>query len=294
VSADGDVTTGAVSLDHVGVAGPDLGALAAAYERLGFALTPLARHAGKRTPDGPVEPFGTGNRCIMLRDGYIELIAIVDPSAFGNLIGSALARYAGIHIVALGIDEEQANLDRLRRAGIDIPGVAYLERPVDDADPTGPQARFARLPLPDAPEGRIMLIRHLTPDAIWQERFMSHPNHAVALEEVLVAVAEPAETAARFARLAGRPAVPDLAGGFALPLPRGRVRLLSREGLQQALPELQPPTLPFIAGVTLRSDDGNAAMAALLRARAIRYRPVADGLLVDPSEAGGAALLFSG
>lgn len=287
-------TTGAVSLDHVGVAGRDLGVLAAAYERLGFTLTPLARHAGKRTPDGPVEPFGTGNRCVMLRDGYIELIAIVDPAAFDNLIGSALARYAGIHIVALGIDDEQANLERLRRAGIDIPGVAYLERPVDDADPTGPQARFARLLLPDAPEGRIMLIRHLTPEAIWQERFMAHPNHAVALEEVLVAVPMPAETAARFARLAGRPAVPDPAGGFAVPLPRGRVRLLSREGLQQALPELQSPSLPFIAGVTLRSDDGNAAMAALLRTRAIRHRPVADGLLVDPSEAGGAALLFRG
>ncbi|MBN8909652.1 MAG: VOC family protein, partial [Rhodospirillales bacterium] len=128
----------AASLDHVGIAGRDLGAMAAAFERLGFQLTPLARHSGKRTPDGPVVPFGTGNRCIMLREGYIELIAIVDPAAFSNTLDRFLARYAGIHIIALGIEDETANLDRLRQAGIDIPGVAYLERPVDDADPDGP------------------------------------------------------------------------------------------------------------------------------------------------------------
>ena len=137
-------------------------------------------------PDGPVVPFGTGNRCIMLREGYIELIAIVDPAAFSNTLDRFLARYAGIHIIALGIEDETANLDRLRRSGIDIPGVAYLERPVDDADPSGPRARFARLPLPDAPEGRLQLIRHLTPEAIWQERFLTHPNHAVGLAEVVV------------------------------------------------------------------------------------------------------------
>ena len=72
------------------------------------------------------------------------------------------------------MDDEAANLARLRRAGLAIPGVLHLERPVDDADPDGPRARFARLPLPDAPEGRVQLVRHLTPEAIWQERFMSH------------------------------------------------------------------------------------------------------------------------
>ena len=41
--------SGADSLDHVGIAGRDLDAMAAAFERLGFQLTPLARHSGKRT-----------------------------------------------------------------------------------------------------------------------------------------------------------------------------------------------------------------------------------------------------
>ena len=141
----------AIDLDHAGVAGPDLDRLAASFERLGFTLTPRARHSGRRQPDGPVEPFGTANRCIMLRQGYLELIAIVDPNCYSNGLESFFARHPGLHIIALSIGDETANLRRLRQAGIDIPGVAWLERPVDDADPNGLRARFARLPLPDAP-----------------------------------------------------------------------------------------------------------------------------------------------
>ncbi len=280
------------ALDHVGIAGNDLGALAAKWEALGFCLTPLARHSGKRTPDGPVVPFGTGNRCIMLREGYLELIAIVDPGAFSNTLDRFLARYAGIHILALSIADEDANLTRLRRAGIDIPGVAYLERPVDDADPAGPKARFARLPLPDPVEGRIQLIHHLTPEAIWQERFMVHPNHAVALAEIVLAVEQPAETAARFSVLAGRPVVPDPEGGFQLDLPRGKVRMLPPEAVGQVFPGIAIPCLPFIAGIAVRTDDAGTAAEGLLAAQRIPHRRVPAGLLVDPAATGGVALLL--
>ena len=282
----------AQSLDHVGIAGRDLGGLAAAYERLGFALTPLARHSGRRTPEGPIERFGTGNRCIMLRDGYLELIAILDPARYSNTMEGFLARYAGLHIIALGMDDEAANLARLRLAGIDLPGVAYLERPVDDADPGGPTARFARLPWPDAPEGRLQLIRHLTPEAIWQPRFLEHPNRAVALADVVLAVASPAESAARFSRLAGVPVVPDPAGGIRLELARGTVRLLPPEALDQVFPGVAIPSLPFIAGIALRTEDGGATARAWLAERGVPHRVAGDALMVPPEAAGGAAILF--
>ena len=279
-------------LDHVGIAGRDLDDLATAYERLGFTLTPRARHSGRRTPDGPIEPFGTANRCIMLRQGYIELLAVVDPRAFSDTIDERLARYAGLHIIALAVDDAEANLQRLRLAGMDIPGIAYLERPVDDTDPDGPKARFARVPLPDSPEGRIQLIRHLTPEAIWQERFVSHPNGAVALEEVVLAVAAPAESAARLSLLAGRPVTPDPAGGYALAMPQGRVRVLPPDALTTVFPGAAIPSLPFIAGFSVRTGDGNAAVARLLGERGIPHRAAPDGVLVDSAVAGGASLRF--
>jgi len=282
----------AIDLDHAGVAGYDLDSLAAAFERLGFKLTPRARHSGRRKPDGPVEPFGTANRCIMLRRGYLELIAIVDPSCYSNGLERFLARHPGLHIIALSIGDELENLRRLRQAGIDIPGVAWLERPVDDADPTGLRARFARLPLPDAPEGRIQLIRHLTPEAIWQPRFLDHPNHAVALEEVVLAVENPQESAARFSSLAGRPAAADAAGGYALNFEHSRLRLLPAEALRAELPEVEIGSLPLIAAVAIRTDDGTTAIRRLLQGVAHRETP--GGLVVAPEAAGGAAIIFKG
>lgn len=291
----------AVALDHVGVAARDLGPLAAAYERLGFMLSPVAQQSGRLTPGGPIELFGSGNRCAFLRHGYIELIAVLDPARFANGLDGFLARYAGLHILALAIQDEQANLDRLRRAGIDLPGIAPLERPVE---PGGPIARFARLPLPDAPEGRLQLIRHLTPELVWQPRWMDHPNRAVALEALVLAVASPAETAARLSRLAGLPLQPDPAGGFALVLPGAagtagpqapvlptRIRILDAAALPRVLPGVEPPCLPFMAGMVVRTDDGNAAVARVLRDAPVLEAP--DGLLVPPEYAGGAAVVFA-
>jgi hypothetical protein len=278
------------ALDHVGVAGRDLAALAAQYERLGFSLTPIARHRGPHCPGGPVERMGSGNRCAMLGEGYLELISVLEPGLFSSGMDTLMDRYEGLHIIALTIEDEAENLARLQAAGFAIPGVAILERPVDDADPTGLQARFARLPLPDAPEGKLQLIRHFTREAIWQPRFMAHANHASALTSVVLAVAEPAETAARFSRLAGRPVVPDPLGGFRLEMPRGSVRILPR--IEQLFPGAVPPVLPWIGGFSVRTDDANAAVGTLLEDRGIAYQTVPGGLLVGPTDAGGAFLLF--
>ena len=270
----------AFELDHVGVGSRDLGPLAATYERLGFTLTPAARHRGK----------ATGNRCIMLQHGYVELIALIDPS-IPDRLAAQLDRYAGLHIIALGIDDPQATLARLAKAGMGGLEVVPLERPVDDADPSGPQARFERIPLPDAPEGTLQLIRHLTREAIWQPRFTTHRNNAAALEDVVIAAPKPADTAARLSRLAGLPVVPDPAGGFALVMPRGRVRVVPAEAVPEIYPGVAAPVLPWIAGMTIATSDACAALRPLLAD--VPHRPSGTGLLVGPEAAGGAALLFT-
>ena len=258
-----------IALDHVGVVTRDLAALAAQYEHLGFTLTPLARQA-----DGRI-----GNRCAMLHGSYVELLAVVDPNAGSATLDRFLARYAGIHILAFAIDDQQSVLARLQRAGIEAPSVAHFDRPIDDMDPAGPRARFALIQLPDQPEGRINLVRHLTPEVLWQERFLRHANNASALDEVLLAVAEPAETASRFSRLIGCVVIPDPAGGFALDLARGRVRLLP--------PDADVSTVPCITGLSVRTSDRNAAIGRLLVERGIPHRARDNALIVHAAAAGG-------
>ncbi|WP_426956008.1 VOC family protein [Muricoccus radiodurans] len=274
--------TSATGLDHIGVCTRDGPALWAAYERLGFALTPVARQSRR-----PGEPLGTGNRCAMLRQGYIELLAILDPALPDNGLGAMLDRFAGAHILALGMEDSEGNLARLRRAGLDIPGIAPLSRPVDAPD--GPVARFERLPLPDAPEGRVQLVRHLTPELLWQDRWLDHPNAVTALRAAILVSDRPAESAARLSRLSGLALEPDPAGGFALPLPgEARVRILPPDSLDALLPGVTPPALPMVAGMVLASADMARTRAALPSAT-----ETPAGLMVPPEAAGGCALVFT-
>jgi catechol 2,3-dioxygenase-like lactoylglutathione lyase family enzyme len=266
----------AEGLDHVGVVTADLRAASRAWRRLGFALTRLARHAA---------PAGTGNRCAMLRSGYVELIAVVDSAKPSAMLERFLARYAGIHILSLAISDEQAALARLRQAGFAVELVTS-ERPAEPAKPKGPQARFARLPLTDA-EPRLQLLRHLTPELVWQKRFLRHPNHAVALEAVVIVADPPAVLAARLSRAAGVPVVPDAAGGYALRLSQGQVRVLAPGALAAVFPGVAIPSLPFVAGIVVRTDDGAKAVTRLLKKSAVR---APGGLL---AAAAGVAVLFT-
>jgi hypothetical protein len=257
----------AIGLDHAGIVGRDLTALAEAFQAFGFTLTPLARHAGGRT----------GNRCVMLRDGgYLELLSTVDGGTSATL-DRFLARHAGLHILALEIEDIAAVQDRLRLAFGSAPDVSHTDRAVDDAEPDGPRARFALLTPPDPPEGRVHLIRHETRAALWQERFLGHANNAVALTEIVLEAPEPARTAAWYSRLAGRAVTPDPGGGYALPLPRGRVRLTLG-------------TEPRMVGLTLRTGDGNVAIRSRLQEHTIAFREDGDTLCVDIA---GVALRFT-
>ncbi|WP_439596571.1 VOC family protein [Falsiroseomonas sp.] len=291
----------ATTLDHVGLCTADLPALTAAWERMGFALSPFAPQSGKRTPEGPVEPYGTGNRCAFLEHGYIELLGLVDPKLFANGLDGFLARYTGAHIIAFGIQDAEGNLERLRRGGLAIPGVSWLQRPVEEG---GPIARFARLPFPDAPEGRMQLIQHLTPELVWDRRWMGHRNGAVALETTILAVADPAATTARLSQLTGQPARPDPLAGFVLTLPGAaggagpfspalptHLRILPEAALKKVLPGVAAPTLPFIAGLVIRTSDQGRAARAVLSGLPVVEAP--DGVMVPPAQAGGAAVVFA-
>lgn len=278
----------ATSLDHVGWATRDPLALDARFEQLGFCLTPRSTLSGPLLPGTPAVPWGAANRCAMLRDGgYLQLLGITDPTLPLNGLDHYLDRYEGLHIVVLGMENAEADHARLCRAALPVAEALPRERPVSDEEPDGPRIRVRHLMLPEAPEGRLQLIQHLTPELLWQERFLDHPNRAVALEAAILAVESPAGSAARFSCLAGRPVVPDPLGGFALPLSQGTVRLLPPEALPAVLPGVVPPTVPFIAAAVVRVDDGGRAVRAILGADA---RETPGGLL---AEAGGGWILFT-
>jgi hypothetical protein len=228
----------AIGIDHVGIVAADLDQQARIFSGLGFQLTPYAAHASGRT----------GNRCAMLsRGSYLELMA-TSHGQTSTTLGRFLAIGPGAHILAFAIDDEVAARDRLARAGIDA-DVAIVER---DAA-AGAKARFAVLMAPDGPEGRLLLVRQLTPELLWRPDNTVHSNHAAGIAEVIYAVPGPAETMSRLSRVTGRPAVPDALGGYRIDLARGVVRVLPPDVAAKLLPGSSGG--PALAGLTVAVDE---------------------------------------
>jgi catechol 2,3-dioxygenase-like lactoylglutathione lyase family enzyme len=285
------MASGVDSLDHIGIAVPDLAAAAETYRRLGFQLTPVQQQAGPLEPGGPVVGWGSGNHCAMLEQGYLELIGIVDPALYDNQLGQFLARYHGIHILALGTADAEQQVERLREAGLAVAGVRPMQRPV--ATPAGmDEVRFKRVPLADAPEGRVQLIEHLTPSLMWQEHLLAHPNRVVALTETVLCVADVAATAERFRRLAG---IDPLRQGRAriFAFAAGRLVLCDPASLGDFMRDAIPPTLPWFAGFSVATDDGNEAARQILLRNRIEFAEHGGGdLVVAAAVACGAACRF--
>jgi len=277
------------SLDHLGVAVADLDAAAAQYRRLGFQLTDRGYHTLPPPTSGAERPLvGTGNHCAMLRRGYLELIGVTDPAYRGRLRAD-IARHEGIHVVAFGTGDSAAAAHAFAAAGLGAPSPQILERPVG-AGGESAVARFEIVNIPEQllPEGHFFAIRHATPELLWKPALMSHPNGALDLKALTVAVADPDDFARRLGRaLSTAPVAGD---GLTLTLSAGQVRVVDGDWVTAHV--LTPaPTLPLIVGLTLTVADLSRT-SSLLERNGIAARRSGGSLMVDPGQACGAFIEF--
>ena len=93
---------GQLVLDHVGHFVPHADAASAALEKLGFMLTPFSEQSHRIEPGGPLTPAGAGNRCVMLRQGYLEFLTPTADTPVANQLRASIKRYVGPHLIAFG------------------------------------------------------------------------------------------------------------------------------------------------------------------------------------------------
>ncbi|MDA0241356.1 MAG: VOC family protein [Proteobacteria bacterium] len=286
-----------IFLDHVGWFVPDMDAAAAAIERLGFILTPFVAQTNADPAGGPPVPAGTGNRCAMLRRGYLEFLAAVlgADTPLSRQLDNALGRYQGVHLIAFTVDDAAAAHARLKREGFAPLDPVHLRRPLTLAAGNEAEVAFTviRVPPEAMPEGRIQMLRQETPDLVWQESLIARDNGIAALAGVLLCVDDPAGTAARYECFTGRPSE----GGEdyrVIALDRGRIGFASPLRAAVLLPGVDVPTTPFIAAVAFQADDPDV-LRKLCEAEGIPLLPAEDGTVrVHPSATGGAALVICG
>ncbi|MBC7781803.1 MAG: VOC family protein [Proteobacteria bacterium] len=259
--------TGRLNLDHVAHFVADREAAAAALERLGFTLTPFSEQSHRTEVGGPLVPAGSGNRCAMLREGYLEFLSPIAETPIAEQLRASIRRYTGVHLIAYGSADADADHARLERHGFDpLPPVA-LQRQARTATDSTTTVRFTvtRTAPGTMPEGRIQFCCHHTPEGVWQLRWLEHANRAAALRRVFVAVDDPVEAAGRYGRYSGiaAEAVAGAAGcEFAQSTSRGTLHLMDGVALRARL-GIDAPTLPWIAGYELASDDLSITRAVL-------------------------------
>jgi hypothetical protein len=290
-------TDDGIYLDHLAHWVPDLDAAGAALEQIGFRLTPRTDHVHAPAPSAALEPAGTANRCIMLREGYLEILSATADTPVGAEVRAALARHTGVHLAAFCVRDPLAEHDRLVAAGFGQRPPVALTRAATLEEGTAVTLAFRVVrPQPGLlPEGRVQFLSHETPQWLWETRWLAQPNGAEALTDLLFVSDDVDECTGRYARYL-RTAPERTGGGAALfRLARGTLTVLPAARAAEALAGVEPAPAPCMAGYALRVADLDAT-GAFLHDAGHRPRRAANGacVLAMPAALGGIVAFHAG
>ncbi len=280
-----------IFLDHVAHFVRDANAARQALTRCGFAPTPTSVQVN---PDrsGSMRPTGTGNITAMFERGYAELLFKTADTPLAREFDAMIEQHSGLHLAAFSVADAEAAHRRLAASGFVVRELVRMSRPVETEAGAGTAAfTIARVEPGVMPEGRIQMLTHHTEEAVWQKRWLGHPNSAIGLIDVVIAVADVEEAAQRFARFTGRDAT-RTSGGAVLQLDRGGVYLVNYDRITERLPEIAITRLPFMAGYAVRVRSLAIAETAVDRAD-LEWHAFEEGIAAAfPSELGLGAWFF--
>jgi len=254
----------------------DLGAAGALLEKLGFAPTPVSDHQ----IDG--RPAGTSNRCLMLPEGYIEILAPTMDTPHATRTRELMSRYRGIHLVAFGTPDAAQDRARLAAHGFAPEPLVKLRRKIS-------RNRLLKFnvvysPRERMPEGRIQYCEQLTPQHLWDAPSLAHKNGVRGLSSVYVVAGDPPAVAARWAEFTGTLPFPEK-GLVCIGLSRGRLFFGTKETLSKIIDDV--PNAPGIAAIGMKFRDP-AAFAKRCRAAGLALKKNVVSL---PEALGGAWIL---
>ena len=242
-----------IFLDHIGHFVSDRDAARDALIQAGFQPTPISIQRNEDA-DGEKRRTGTGNITAMLQGGYIEVLFKTADTKLGQEFSEALSKHPGVHLAAFAVADARAQSQRLKQSGFRARPVVELRRPI--ATETGElEAAFtvARVERSEMLEGRMQFLTHHSEEAVWQKRWLGHPNTAEVLLDIVIAVDDVGEAANRFGRfLAHEPESGPF--GKTIRLERGGVQLMDRSTFEEMFGQLSVPVadLPFIGVYAIR------------------------------------------
>jgi catechol 2,3-dioxygenase-like lactoylglutathione lyase family enzyme len=280
------------NINHVGMAVRDLADTVRRFEGMGFQLTPYSPHSAAWKPGEAVQPQGSGNRCVMFASDYLEILASEDPARPAARITNFLKRHQGAHIICFNTENPYAVEKRLQAEGIATSGVIPLQREIDT--PAGVRtAKFARIQFApeQSPEGYIQAAQHLTPENIYQPRYIRHPNGCTSLHRTVIVTDTLDAFAETYRRYTGLTPITHT-GAVDFHFPQGtRLTITDIRHALTLLPGSLFPPIPGIAAVSFRTPD-LAAQRKRLADHGFAFSEAIGRLVVPAEQASGVAVMF--
>lgn len=285
-------TTNARGLDHLVIGVADLDAAGTFYETLGFRVGARNRH-----------PWGTENRIVQFPGAFLELITVGDATlipphgprhfSFGAFVRDALVRGEGMSMLVLESRDSTGDAAQFRAAGIGDFEPFFFERQA--RRPDGSEARVAfSLAFAEngaAPDCAFFVCQQHEPQNFWNPAFQQHENGASGLAAVFMVSDEPADQAAFLGAFSGAASFATPEAGLRLPLPRGRLEVLTPEAAVAMLDDDGGRRSSHFTGFAVTVPDLGAVRARLAE-RDIAYRHGGARIVVPASAALGCAIVF--
>lgn len=283
--------THARGLDHLVIGVADLDAAGAFYTDLGFRVGARNRH-----------PWGTENRIVQFPGAFLELITVGDSTlipphaprrfSFGAFVRDALARGEGMSMLVLESRDSAGAAEGFRAAGIGDFEPFFFERQARRPDGSEVRVAFslAFADNPAAPDCGFFLCQQHEPQNFWNPAFQQHENGTSGLSAVFLATREPAAQADFLSAFSGAESFATPQAGLRLPLPRGRLEVLTPQAAATAFDDASQEQTRFAGfAVTVPELD---AVAARLAERGIAHHRDGARIVVPASAALGCAIVF--
>jgi hypothetical protein len=280
-------------IDHLVLAVHDLDAARETYRRLGFTLTPVARH-----------PWGTANSLVQMHGGFLELLAVADTAAipeptdtafsFGAFNRDYLKTREGLSMLALQSSDPAGDRADFDAHHLPVYEPFGFERIARGPDGTERKVAFSLTFTGDARthgQAGFFTCQHHHPENFWNAAFQDHPNGAHHVASAVFVTRDPADFHEFLTHFTGQHDMLSTSLHVRFTVGQGSIDVLSPIGFQAFFGEDAGPDPRRFTGYRIAVAD-IAATERLLRSNHVPFRSIADALVVPSSFAHGAAIAF--
>ena len=282
-------------IDHLVVAVRDLEASRSAYRRLGFTLTPVARH-----------PFGTANSLVQLGGNFLELLAVADPARIAEPTSTAfsfaavnrdyLRRREGLSMLVLKSRDAAADRADFVARGLRVFEPFGFERLAKSPDGAERKVAFSLTFTGDRriPDAGFFTCQHHFPENFWRPEFQRHANGARAIEAAIMVARDPADFHEFLTYFTGQHDMVATSLGITIDSGDGKVEVMTPVAVRAffgAAVDVEDDPAPRFVACRIAVDSLERTRAALA-ANAVPFAERMGAVVVPAGAAGGMAIAF--